>query len=269
MATHHSRQPSLGLRRRFSITYSFVSLALYVSLTACSGTDTSRSDDAQRESGSQSAQTSAPTATTTAPSSATTSPKKVKQVEASALLLTSEDLIGTGWKSSDDTNPAADPSQPISQPICRDQAAALSVPGLADEAHAAWYASTGDEPEAISSAAYVYSDVATAISAMANYRSTAVSCVNWQDGGTGSPYAFSEEQVLFDASAGEETIARELRTSSTAFPDVAPGIVYWVAARNQNIVVQTTYAPNGLLDIGTGRSRTVELAVLSAGKANS
>lgn len=214
------------------------------------------------------------TATTTAAQSSSTptgtgTTPRPRQVEASALLLTKDDLIGTGWTSSDDTNPAADPSQPNSQPPCRDQTTALSVQGLIDEDAAAWYSYTGDIREAISSQVYVYSDVALAISAMANYRAVASSCSNWQSGGTGTPYAFSEMQELFDASAGEETLARELRTASLAFPDIAADNQYWVATRNENIVVQTTYTPSTLLDRGTGRSRTVDLALRSAGKADS
>ncbi|NKR90460.1 hypothetical protein GS894_24225 [Rhodococcus hoagii] len=129
-------------------------------------------------------------------------------IAASALVLTSDQLLGRGWKPDKDGDPESTERQEASQSECSNQSWVLRTSDMTDQAGAAWYFEQAAEVEAITSQAFVYRDEQAAAAALAAYHDVVGRCVSWQMGSARSGYAYQEDQELFDAPVGDGSVAR-------------------------------------------------------------
>jgi len=232
-------------------------------LSGCGGTDTS---EVAGESAAA-VSNSSTSGSAVVPSSATSMPATVSsRVERAAeeLLLTDDELIGSGWNPDEDTDPEAAEVQASSQPECSNQSWTLKTPEVVDDAASAWHFDSAAEVELITSQAWTYSSADAASAALAAYRDIASRCVSWDAADTGSGYAYHEQQELFDVPVAEEALGRHGTPSSIKYPEVGSFPMYWVAARNGSQVVQVTYRPGSLLSAPEGRARVETLAATSS-----
>lgn len=169
-----------------------------------------------------------------------------------------------GWKPQSDTDPEATELQETTQPECSNQSWSLRTGTMTDKAGAAWTFDAAAQVETISSQSFVYTDAASATAALASYRDIASRCTSWQSVVTEKGYTYAETQELFDAPAGEESVARQGRTSLIRYPDILTGPVYWVTSRVGQSIVQITYSPGTLLGTNQGREQALELASVAA-----
>ncbi|MHC6214687.1 hypothetical protein [Rhodococcus ruber] len=138
---------------------------------------------------------------------------------------------------------------------------------MTDQAGAAWSFDQAAEVEAITSQAFVYRDEQAAARVLAAYRDVVERCVSWQMGAGTVGYSFREEQQVFDAAVGDESVARMQTTTMVRYPDVPASSSYWVSARVGASIVQVTYRPGSLLGSGQGKTQAIELAATAAQQA--
>lgn len=119
--------------------------------------------------------------------------------------------------------------------------------------------------ESVSSHAFVYTDAAAATSALASYRDLVSRCTRWENGKSpsGRPATFGEQE-LFDAPAGEESVARQSGIVHPYFTGIPTFRTYWVASRVGQSIVQITYDPEWPLDTKQGREKANGLAAVAA-----
>ncbi|MDV8015949.1 sensor domain-containing protein [Rhodococcus sp. IEGM 1241] len=200
--------------------------------------------------------------TTSAPASATNSLSVPVATPPSAqnLLLSAAQLPGAGWTPQSDTDPEATELQETTQPECSNQSWILRSAGMTDMAGASWTFDAAAEVETISSQAFVYPDAAAATAALASYRDLVGRCTSWQSVLTSKGYTYAETQEMFDASVGEESVARQTGTSHVRLTDLPTFRMYWVTSRVGQTIVQVTYRPGSLLGTDQGRDQALELA---------
>lgn len=232
-------------------------------LAGCSSEENQAASTAgQSSTPTVSSTTATPTTIASAPASTTTTPSSsvAKTPAAQSLLLTTGQLPDMGWKPQSDNDPEATELQETTQPECSNQSWSLRTANMTDKAGAAWTFDAAAQVETISSQAFIDTDAASATAALASYRNLAARCTSWQSILTEKGYTYAETQEAFDAPAGEESVARQGRTSLICHPDIPTGPVYWVTSRVGQSIVQITYSPGTLL--GTNQDGNKPLSSL-------
>lgn len=181
------------------------------------------------------------------------------------LLLSASQLPEPGWTPLTGTDPESSEPPGPTQPECSNQSRTLRTAEMTGTASAAWKNESDVGVESVSSHAFVYTDAAAATSALASYRDLVSRCTRWENGKSpsGRPATFGEQE-LFDAPAGEESVARQSGIVHPYFTDIPTFRTYWVASRVGQSIVQITYDPEWPLDTKQGREKANGLAAVAA-----